>query len=63
MVIEEEYKGLAKFIEFMGSPEMDLYYHNMNCFSAVTNGGIELAETINNSKFESYKISWIIKNK
>jgi sn-glycerol 3-phosphate transport system substrate-binding protein len=44
---EEEYKGLAKFIEFMGSPEMDLYYHNMTGYSAVTKGGIELAETIN----------------
>ena len=44
---EEEYKGLAKFIEFMGSPEMDLYYHNMTGYAAVTKGGIELAETIN----------------
>ena len=44
---EEEYKGLAKFIEFMGSPEMDLYYHNMTGYSAVTKGGIALAETIN----------------
>ena len=35
---EEEYKGLAKFIEFMGSPEMDLYYHNMTGYSAVTKG-------------------------
>ena len=31
----------------MGSPEMDLYYHNMTGYSAVTKGGIELAETIN----------------
>ena len=44
---EEEYRGLAKFIEFMGSPEMDLYYHNMTGYASVTKGGIELAETIN----------------
>jgi sn-glycerol 3-phosphate transport system substrate-binding protein len=31
----------------MGSPEMDLYYHNMTGYAAVTKGGIELAETIN----------------
>jgi sn-glycerol 3-phosphate transport system substrate-binding protein len=44
---EEEYKGLMEFIKFMGSPEIDLYYHNMTGYSAVTKGGIELAETIN----------------
>ena len=44
---EEEYAALAKFIKFMGSPEMDLYYHNTTGYTVVTKGGGQLAETIN----------------
>ena len=36
-----------RFGDYWSCLGMDLYYHNMTGYSAVTKGGIELAETIN----------------
>ena len=43
---DKEYKQLMKLAEFMTTPEIQLYYHNMSGYAAVTHSATKLANDI-----------------
>ena len=42
---DEEYKGVAKFFEFMTKPETQLYWHKETGYVAITNAAYDLAKS------------------